>query len=225
MEDEFSRIMSLIGDPIRSKIMWALLDGKAYTATELAHYTGTTAPNISMHLQKLLVSELLSVEKQGRHKYYTYSRPEISFAIESLANLIPQTDQSVKTTSRDQPVKFCRTCYDHLAGKVGVLLADTMIGRGYLLREGSNFRVSEQGGVFFGSLGINTSQLNSQKRAFSRVCLDWSERRPHVGGALGAALLDVMLKTDWLRRTSNSRAIVITGKGRISLREKFSLDL
>ena len=119
MEDEFSRITAIIGEPVRSKIMWVLLDGRAYTATELAVYTDTTAQNISMHLNKLVNAGLLSAEKQGRHRYYTFASDEISYAIEGLANLVPKSDAGTVAKYEQEPVRFCRTCYDHLAGKVG----------------------------------------------------------------------------------------------------------
>jgi DNA-binding transcriptional ArsR family regulator len=225
MENEFSRIASLIGDPVRSKIMWALLDGRAYTATELANYTETTPQNISMHLTKLVMSDLLCVEKQGRHRYYNYARPEISYAIEALANLIPQANKSIKINLPDQSVRFCRTCYDHLAGKIGVLLTDKLLELKILIKEGADFKVSMQGEIFFATLNIDIHQLSNQKRSFARACLDWSERKPHLAGALGAAMLERMIANNWIRRTANSRAIVVTGKGKEALHAKLGVEI
>lgn len=224
MEEAFSRIASLIAEPLRSKIMWALLDGRAYTATELAHYTGTTAQNISMHLAKLVRADLLAVEKQGRHCYYNYSRPEVSYAIEALANLVPQNHLSL-----EQPVddanQFCRSCYDHLAGKVGVQLTMSLLEQKLISRHGKEFKLGQKGASFFNNMGIDIQELKAQKRSFARACLDWSERKPHLAGALGAALLSKSLAESWMRRISGSRALVITGKGKQVLSERFSIEI
>jgi len=225
MENSFSKVASLIGDPVRSKIMWALIDGKAYTATELAMYAETTAPNISMHLNKLVNADLLAVEKQGRHCYYTYSRHEIAYAIEALANLIPPIDNTIATGPAEQPVRFCRTCYNHLAGKVGVMLADSLLAQGLVIKTETDFEVTARGEVFFKALAIDVDNLRGQKRSFAKACLDWSERRHHIAGALGTALLQQMLTNGWIRRTENSRAIVITGKGRQALYDLLKLEV
>jgi len=214
MENQFTKITSLIGDPVRSKIMWALMDGKAYTATELALFADTTAPNISMHLNKLVKADILNVESQGRHRYYNYSRPEIAYAIEALANLIPAASQVGKAGAVDKPVRFCRTCYDHLAGKVGVTLTDGLVNKKFIIKKDTDFEVSTEGEAYFKTLGIDIKLLKQQKRFFARPCLDWTERRHHLSGALGAALLEQMVAKDWVRRTQNSRAMVVTGKGR-----------
>lgn len=167
-EAQFGNITALIGDPIRSLVLWTLLDGRAYTATELAICADTSPQNISMHLSKLVQADLLTVESQGRHRYYRFSRQEVAYAIEALANLLPQKNE-VKATSADlSDVKYCRTCYDHLAG---------------------------------------------------------SERKYHLSGSLGAALLDKMLHADWIRRKKNSRAIVITSKGQREIYNRFKISI
>lgn len=225
MEIQFSTVAALIGDPVRSKIMWALLDGRAYTATELANYTGTTPSNISMHLSKLVGAELLTVEKQGRHRYYNYSRPEISYAIEAMANLLSKSEKPINGLSSDEPVKFCRSCYDHLAGKVGVMLTERLLEQGILVRSGQDFDVQPSGEEFFQKLGIDFLSLRLQKRAIARYCLDWSERKPHLAGSLGAALLKQFITMGWMRRTAHSRAITITGKGREALLINFKVEV
>jgi hypothetical protein len=203
--------------------MWLLLDGRAYTATELAIYADTSAPNMSMHLNKLVTAKLLSVEKQGRHRYYNFASDDISYAIEALANLLPQGSAIITANADDEPIRFCRTCYDHLAGKIGVMLADGLVNKGVISRSGTDFIVSEAGKLFFDSLGINVDALKLKKRSFARVCLDWSERKPHLAGSLGAALLQHMLGNHWIRTVQNSRAIIITGKGRTLLYEKLGI--
>src|ERR1700733_11723944 len=127
MQDQFSQVATLIGDPVRAKILWALMDKRAYTATELAVYADTSAQNISMHLNKLVKADLLTVQSQGRHKYYNYSRPEIAYVIEALASLLPKEGIQKQSATDDQPIRFCRSCYDHLAGKVGVTLTEALL--------------------------------------------------------------------------------------------------
>ena len=225
MEDQFSKITSLLGDPVRSKIMWALLDGRAYTATELAVYADTSPQNMSMHLQKLVEAELLSVEKQGRHRYYNYARPDIAFAIEALAGLLPKPETDILVKLPDAPIRYCRSCYDHLAGKVGVTLTDSLVKKDYITNRNGEFEVSTAGSAFFSTLDIDIVALANQKRSFARACLDWSERKPHLAGSLGAALMSKMVQQDWLRKTQNSRAITLTGKGRAELYRLLQIDI
>jgi DNA-binding transcriptional ArsR family regulator len=225
MENQFSQIASLIGDPVRSKILWALLDGRAYTATELAVYTDTSAPNISMHLTKLVNAGLLSVEHQGRHRYYNYSRPDVPYAIEAIANLLPKEAAGSTKKVNDKPIRFCRTCYDHLAGKVGVLLAEALINHHFIAYEGENFFVTEAGDTWFNSLGISVDDLKKQKRAFARPCLDWSERKHHLAGSLGAALLNSMIADGWVRKEKGSRTMIVTSKGQQAFYEQFRIDI
>src|SRR3954468_4807136 len=140
MESRFKEIASLIGDPTRATILWVLLDGKAFTATELAIAADTSPQNISMHLSKLVQAELLSVESQGRHKYYKFSSKDIAYAIEALANLVPQS-KAMKTV-KENSVTHCRTCYDHLAGKVGVSITDSLLQQKII---DADFEVSRKG--------------------------------------------------------------------------------
>jgi DNA-binding transcriptional ArsR family regulator len=225
MENQFSQVASLIGDPVRSKILWALLDGRAYTATELAIFADTSPQNISMHLSKLVNADLLTVESQGRHRYYNYSRPDISYAIEAIANLIPGTRQTAKPHLEDKPVRYCRSCYDHLAGKVGVLVTDALIGQQFIIKQDNSFDISSIGEEWFNSFGIDIGLLKDQKRSFARPCLDWSERKHHLAGSLGAALLDQMLVNGWIRRTKDSRAMIVTRKGQQALLDKLRIEL
>ncbi|MEO5594206.1 MAG: winged helix-turn-helix domain-containing protein [Chitinophagaceae bacterium] len=218
MEAQFKQIASLIGDPTRAVIMWTLMDGKAFTATELAIAANTSAPNISMHLAKLVQAELLSVESQGRHRYYKFSREEIAYAIEAMTNLLPAANSRRKADSEDIPaIKQCRTCYDHLAGKLGVAVTDSMLKQRIIIERSNNFTLSSKGKQWFSGFGIDAELLQQQRRSFLRPCLDWSERRYHIAGSLAAALLDKILFEDWIRKSKNSRAVVITAKGQKSL--------
>jgi DNA-binding transcriptional ArsR family regulator len=225
MEDRFSQVASLIGDPVRAKIMWALMDKRAYTATELSVYANTSPQNISMHLNKLVKADLLNVESQGRHKYYNYSRPEIADVIEAMASLMPETEIKKGLVNDDKPVRFCRSCYDHLAGKVGVLLTEGLLSRQFIHKADNSFEISADGAIWFDKQGIDVGQLRKQKRAFAKPCLDWSERKHHLAGSLGAAMLNSMLNTGWVRRDAGSRTILVTRKGEEAFFEHFKIDL
>ena len=224
MENNIAHIASLIGEPVRAKILWSLMDGRAYTARELAIGVETTPQNLSMHLGKLLRAGLLSVEAQGRHRYYTFSRAEVANVIEAMANLIP-VGQVAKKDADTVPIKFCRTCYDHLAGKVGVLIMEGLIRQKWLLYRDRELEVTQKGLQGFLEWGIDCADVGRQRRSFAKPCLDWSERRHHLAGALGAALLEKMLAEHWLRRTTNSRAVLVTAKGQKALEVHFSIQL
>lgn len=223
--DQFKQIAALIGDPTRATIMWTLLDGKAYTATEFAITADTSPQNISMHLTKLVQAGLLCVESQGRHRYYKFSGKDIAYAIEAMANLIPHpTVTKDPDTENISPIKYCRTCYDHLAGKVGVLITESLVQQKIIVNRNNSFEVSSKGQKWFSALDIHIDDVKQQRRFFVRPCLDWSERRHHIAGSLAASLLDKMLSSDWLRKTKNSRAIIITGKGQKKFYQYFKIS-
>ena len=224
MEDQFIKTATLIGDATRASILWNLLDGRAFTATELAIAVETSAQNISMHLGKLLDADLISVEKQGRHKYYRFSNKEVAYAVEAMANLIPKPEISAKKkTENYPPIKYCRTCYDHLAGKIGVALADSLLEQKIIIEKNNTFEISPEGEKWFSDFGINIGDAKKQKRIFLKPCLDWSERRYHIAGSVGTLLLNKMLEQDWIRRTANSRVIIITGKGEKEMLKSFKI--
>lgn len=225
METQFGNITSLIGDPIRSIVLWTLLDGRAYTATELAISANTSPQNISMHLGKLVQADLLTVESQGRHRYYRFARQEVAYAVEALASLIPHKKEVKETAADTTDVKYCRTCYDHLAGKVGVLITEKLISQKIIELQNKNYTLTARGNEFFKDFGIELSGLENKRRILAKPCLDWSERKYHLAGSLGAALLDKMLHADWLRRKNNSRAIIITSKGQSELYMQFKVSL
>jgi len=226
MEDQFIKTVSLIGDPTRASILWTLLDGRAFTATELAVSANTSPQNISMHLGKLLEADLLCVEKQGRHKYYRFSNKEVAYAVEAMANLVPKPEVSLKNKPENYPpIKFCRTCYDHLAGKIGVALTDSLLEQKIIIEKNNAYEISPEGEKWFSRFGINIEEAQKQKRIFLKPCLDWSERRNHIAGSIGALLLNKMIAEDWLRRTKDSRAMIITGKGEKELLKNFKIAL
>jgi len=223
METSIEHIAALIGDPVRVRILWTLLDGRAYTARELAIGVETSPQNLSMHLSKLLKAGLLSVEAQGRHRYYSFSREEVAFAIEAMANLVPPP--GVHQEPEMVPINYCRTCYDHLAGKVGVLVTDSLVTQKIIEPAGGKFTVTAKGTKWLTRLDIDCLTLQQHRRAFTRACLDWTERRSHLAGALGAALLKKMLDERWIRHMANSRAVLVTPKGQKAFREVFGITL
>jgi DNA-binding transcriptional ArsR family regulator len=217
-------IVQLIGDPVRANILWTLLDGRAYTASELAAAAEISAPNCSMHLAKLIKAELLSVEAQGRHRYYTFSRPEVAYAVEAIASLVPQHSRDAAQKD-DPPIRVCRTCYDHLAGRVGVQLAECLVKQKILIQNKKQFDLTPKGIRWFVDHGIDPAKLQQQRRNFSRTCLDWTERRPHLAGSLGAAVLQMMMHEQWLRKMPNTRAVQVTPKGRKALSVELKLEV
>lgn len=225
-EDNFISTASLLCEPSRAKIVWNLLDGRAYTASELALVSDLSPTSVSNHLSKLLNGEIVKVDVQGRHRYYSFANSEVAYVVESMANLSNQkasTKFDKQLTKND--VKYCRTCYDHLAGKVGVLIADKLISQKIIELQDKTFVVTENGNEFFSDFGLELAELQKQRRYFAKACLDWSERKYHLAGSLGNALLEKMLELDWVRRTKNSRAIVITSVGQSGLRDKFEVEL
>ncbi|MHC0442661.1 ArsR/SmtB family transcription factor [Flavobacterium sp. 3-210] len=224
MEDQFIKTASLIGDPTRASILWTLMDGRAFTATELAISANTSPQNISMHLGKLLDADLLRVEKQGRHKYYRFSNKEVAYALEAMASLVPKPKiPSKKKPEKYPPIKFCRTCYDHLAGKIGVALTDSLLEQNIIKENNNAFEISTEGKKWFSNFGINLEEAQKQKRIFLKPCLDWSERRNHIAGSVGTLLFNKMKNEDWLRKTENSRAIIVTAKGEKELLKYFKI--
>ena len=225
MEKEIENITSLIGDSVRTNILWKLLDGRAYTATELAISADTSSQNISMHLAKLVQADFLTVKSQGRHKYYSFSRPEVAYAIEAIGNLIPNKNHKKILDDKDNSgIKHCRSCYDHLAGRVGVLITEAFLTQKIIELDKNLYRVSHHGAQFFSDFGISVDELKKNRRAFAKPCLDWSERKHHLAGSLGAALLDKLLQQDYVRKTQNSRVIVVTSKGQQCFYDKLKVS-
>ncbi|MBO9631522.1 MAG: helix-turn-helix transcriptional regulator [Chitinophagaceae bacterium] len=225
VQESFKQIASLIGEPARSTMLWCLLEGRAMTATELAFAADVSAQSASMHLSKLMQASLLKQEKQGRHKYYKLAKPEVAYVIESIASLLPEKKENRKVPDHNSGVRFCRTCYDHLAGKVGVSITEQLLRKGYLLYSETDYSIPAKGSKWFHALGIDIEALRSQRRAFARPCLDWSERRHHLAGSLGSALLNMMLEKDWMRRKKQSREIILTSEGTRKLYELLKLDI
>lgn len=217
---------SLLGDKSRALMLWNLLDGRAYTATELSLCADLSPQSASNHLAKLVSANILTVEKQGRHRYYRYANPEVAQVMETMAGLLPLSQQ----LEREQKlpavgITYARTCYDHIAGKLGVAMTDAFLQKGILEAMEKNYELTPLGKDWLHALGINVAQIQLQKRPFAYACLDWSERRHHLAGALGAALLQHMLSKDWIRRIKHSREILITPTGKMELRNSLNLEM
>ena len=196
-------------------MLWSLLDSRAYTAGELALAADIAATAASNHLSKLLDAGILKVERQGRHRYYSFSKPEVAYVIESLANLA--SDKTKKQLDVKDPangVKFCRTCYDHIAGYVGVQITEALEKSQFVTKTKQAYEVTDTGWEWFADLGIEKNNFTNSRRPLTRLCLDWSERKPHLAGHLGAALLDSMLRNRWLKKLKFSRELLVTTKGR-----------
>jgi len=218
VEETFVSISALICEPTRAKMLWGLLDGRAYTATELAIAGDISATAASNHLSKLLDAEIIKVEIQGRHRYYSFSNPEVAYVIESLANLASEkiVNRDKKSVATDG-VKFCRTCYDHLAGLVGVKVVEALEKKAFLKKTETAYTVTEKGWQWFSEFEILKDDFINIRRPLTRQCLDWSERRPHLAGQLGAVFLERMLQKKWFKKVQFSREMVVTTKGREEL--------
>lgn len=220
---DIARIAALLGDPARAAMLWMLIDGRARPAGELAFAANVSAQSASGHLAKLVQSELLQVQAQGRHRYYRLASHEVALALESLAAIVPRPAARALPASRGTPpaLRFARACYDHLAGELAVKLLVHLEKKGCLVRDGKDFGLPPKGEKLFTDLGIEIGALRHAKRRFACGCLDWSEREFHLGGALGAALLGEFLQRRWLLRMQKSRVLQLTPQGMEGMREAF----
>jgi DNA-binding transcriptional ArsR family regulator len=211
---DITRIAALIGDPARAVMLGALMGGRALTAGELAVEAGITPATASSHLARLSDAGLLCLRRQGRHRYYALAGPGVAAALETLSTLAADAGHMrTRPGPRDPELRQARVCYDHLAGALGVRMFRSMAGRGHLIVDADAVALSDAGATFVTGLGIDLAPLLARRRPLCRVCLDWSERRSHLGGALGAAMLDRFLATAWLRRRDGSRAIEVGREG------------
>ncbi len=229
----FAEIASLAGDPARAAMLDALMDGRALTATELAQVAGVTPQTASGHLARLTSGGLLSIERQGRHRYHRIASPAVARMIESImqvASLAVVPRMTLTTGPRDLALRTARTCYDHLAGRLGVAMADALVEAGHAELDQDAGTITDSGLALFGRIGIDIDTLSPDSRrrtnrVLCRPCLDWSERRPHLAGAVGAALCRHCFERGWIRRIEGTRAVAITRKGERALRERLGVNL
>lgn len=211
-----ARIAALIGDPARALMLAALMDGRSRTAGELAQAAGITPQTASAHLAKLAESGLLAIEKQGRHRYHRLGGSDVAHALEALMAVSASPLKSPRLGPADAALRHARTCYDHMAGEIAVGLAERWLAKGWIDGENGEWSLTAAGRRGFAAHGIALPD-ESQRRPSLRPCLDWSERRPHLGGQLGAAVLEALLERDWVRKRRGSRALLLTGEGERAL--------
>lgn len=226
-----AEIASAIGEPARARMLSSLMDGRARTATELAAIAGVSASTASVHLQRLNSVQLVKVLVQGKCRYYSLHGADVAAALEGLSVLAGASrDPFIPRTPG--PLRFARTCYDHIAGATGVALHDRFIALRWIAPDarrmsarGDDYTLTAEGARSLASLGIDTEATQNLRRRFAYACLDWSERRPHLGGALGAAILHVALKKRWVTQQLDSRILTVTATGRREIRVRFGLTL
>jgi DNA-binding transcriptional ArsR family regulator len=230
----FAEIAALIGDPARANMLAALMDGRALTATELARVAGVTPQTASGHLARLTEAGLLAMARQGRHRYHRLASPAVAQMLESIMSVAAERDGAaggrrnvaMVVGPHDRALRRARTCYDHLAGRIAVAMADRMVERDQIDLSPDGGALTDAGTGFLRDLGVDLAAATSRAhhgRLFCRPCLDWSERRPHIAGAVGAALCQCCFTRGWLRRIDGSRAVTVTPAGGIALHRAFDL--
>ncbi|MDQ2865339.1 MAG: ArsR family transcriptional regulator [Candidatus Eremiobacteraeota bacterium] len=216
-----ARIASSIGEPARARILYSLMDGRARTSTELAIVAGVSPSTASVHLRRLTSDRLVTVAAQGKHRYFCLRGAKVARVLEGL-NILAGASGQTFVPSTPTRLRSARTCYDHMAGTVSVALHDRFIALDWLRAEGpSAYDVTEKGAKHLGAIGIDVSEARAMRRRFAYACLDWSERRPHIGGAIGSAILESFLRKRWVSQQDDSRALSITAFGRRELCARF----
>lgn len=220
-----SATASLVADPSRTAMLIMLLDGRALPAGELARASGVTAQTASSHLAKLLEGGLVSMEIEGRHRYYRLADRRVAQALEQLAAIAPVAKgRRFALSPQQKKLAFCRHCYDHLAGQVGVAITRAMQQHDYIRRsEDKQFIVTVAGSQWLGGIGLDVAAIRPTRRGLARQCLDWTERTHHMAGPLGSQLMALMCRQDWLRRSDSTRAITVTPTGWIEFQRHLGL--
>jgi DNA-binding transcriptional ArsR family regulator len=221
-----SEVAALMGDPARAAMLQLLMDGRAHTASDLALTAGVTAQTASGHLSRMVEADLLAAKAQGRNRFYRLASPDVAHAIESLMAVAGKRAEPASLTAawrRDPDLRFCRTCYDHLAGQIGIAVTDSLTQHGHLEPKGArDWQLTPTGELFCQRLGVDLAGARrAGSRHFARQCLDWSERRPHIAGALGAAIADTFFKRGWAERMRRGRTVRLTDSGRRALSRDF----
>ncbi|MEQ8390008.1 MAG: winged helix-turn-helix domain-containing protein [Thalassospira sp.] len=220
---DIARVAALLGDPARANMLTALMSGRALTAAELAQEAGVTPQTASSHLAKLEAGLILTQRKQGRHRYFTLSGPDIVEALEVLMGIANRVGHNrVRTGPKDPELRRARVCYDHLAGDMGVALFDGLTQRGLIETDINGVSLTKEGIEFAATFGIDLDALRSKRRPLCRECLDWSARQSHLAGSFGAALLDRFYDLGWARRVSDSRTVRFSTEGERQFRDLIS---
>ncbi|MCR9177824.1 MAG: winged helix-turn-helix domain-containing protein [Alphaproteobacteria bacterium] len=226
--NRLAEIGTLVGDPTRAAMLEALMDGRALTASELARAAGVTPQTASGHLSQLSKAGLLAVEKQGRHRYHRLAGPEVAGLLERLMEWTvgaePRRARPIATGPRDAAMRRARTCYDHLAGQLGVAISDSLVARNIVTFSDEGGLLSPDGADALREMGITLPATKLKgTRPLCRPCLDWSERRPHIAGVLGATIASHAFEQSWIRRIDGSRAVTVTRAGEAELKRVFGV--
>lgn len=216
---------ALLAEPARAALVLAVMNDGLLPASELAARAGIAPSTASEHLTRLVDGRFLTTTKKGRHRYYELADSAVAAAVEALAIIAPQPPVKSRDATRSQLIRYARTCYDHLAGEVGVALARALERDGALARHDGTFVLGGRATTCFGALGIDLDALRRHRRPVVRGCLDWSERDLHVAGALGAALTARLLELGWVKRRTGNRSVAVTDEGRTLLHRKLGVEL
>jgi DNA-binding transcriptional ArsR family regulator len=221
---QMAEIAALVGDPARANILSSLFDGRALTATELSYAANVSPQTTSGHLSKLTQANLLTVVKQGRHRYYRLATPLVAQMMETIMSVASASPPRYRPRSpREDALRLARTCYDHFAGRLGVAIADSLCARGHVILGDDGGQVTTSGLAFLTQLGADVSRPS--RRPFCRHCLDWTERRPHLSGLVGASIATRCFDLGWVQRGRNPREVTITPKGREGFRRSFDFTV
>jgi len=216
---------ALIGEPSRAAILMALSDGRALPAGELARYARVSPQTASAHLDRLFKGKLISVEVQGRHHYYRLRDERVAHLLERLSAIAPPAPAFTSIQRREaQTLRFARTCYGHLAGRLGVRVTESIRIAGFLAEDAEAFTVTASGDEWFRRMGIDLDALRGTRRPLCRRCLDWSERRHHLAGSLGVALAKRFFDLNWIARVRQGRALRVTVRGYAALRDELGIE-
>lgn len=222
---DIALVASLVGDPARANMLTALMSGRALTASELAREAGVTPQTASAHLAKLEAGGLLALEKQGRHRYYRLTGPDVAAVLEGLMGLAARAGHTrVRTGPKDPALRRARACYDHLAGELGVQLFDGLVTRKLIRQADDAVHVTPIGKAAFQDFGIDLAGLSHGRRPLCKACLDWSSRRSHLGGALGVAILSRLYDLKWASREPDTRIVAFSRRGEEKFRAAFGLE-
>lgn len=219
---DIARIAALIGDPARANMLSALLSGKALTATELSQVAGVTVQTASSHLKQLSTGGLLELRRQGRHRYFSLANEEVAQVLESIMVLAEGAGHTrTRTGPRDVDLRKARVCYNHLAGHLGTAMYDGFVTRGFLKVSDSGLDLTAAGAEFVSAFGVDLEDLRRKRAPLCRKCLDWSERRTHLAGSVGRAMLSQMESLGWAKRVPDSRVIRFTKQGEAQFQVTF----
>jgi DNA-binding transcriptional ArsR family regulator len=225
-DPNLAEVALLIGEPARAAMLLALLGGQALPAGELAARAGVSPQTASAHLARLVDGGLVRGSNSGRHRYYRLSSAEVGGVLEALLTIAPARPvRSLRQSEEARALRRARTCYDHLAGALGVALTRRLLERGLLVVDGERYAVTSSGAAWLADWGIDLDALGRGRRALARPCLDWSERHHHLAGALGAAIADGLFARGWLLRTPGSRAVRLSAEGQAGLQQELGLAL